>query len=57
MKPGKTSGYDGVQIEHLLSSTPLLIQYLSLLFQADISQQYIPTALSKGLVTCVLKKG
>ena len=57
MKPGKTSGYDGVQTENLLYATILLMQYLSLLFQACISQQYIPGALSEGLVTRVLKKG
>ena len=54
----KATRYNGVQTEHLLSTTPLLfIQYLSLLFQACIVQQYIPTAIFKDLVTYVLKKG
>ena len=58
MKTGKALWHDGVQIEHLVYATPLLIQYLSLLFQFFvISQNYISAALSEGLVTCVLKKG
>ena len=57
MKPGKAPGYDGMQTEHLPYATLLLMQYLSLLFQACISQQYNPAVLSEGFVTCAFKTG
>ena len=50
MKPGKAPGYDGMQTSHLLHAAPLLMQYLSLLFQACVSQQHIQATLSEGLL-------
>ena len=56
LMPGKASGSDGLQSNHLVYGTVELFEHLAILFKACTAKQHIPDVPCEGLVTCILKK-
>ena len=55
MKLGKSPGVDGVEVEHLIYSHPILVILLTLLFNALLRHSYVPTDFTLGIIIPILK--
>jgi phage terminase large subunit-like protein len=55
LKSGKAAGSDGMVVEHIKYSHPILMQYLTILFNLCIAASYIPKSFTKGIIIPILK--
>lgn len=55
MTRGKSPGYDGLSIEHILHAGPMIASRLGNLFNMCIRYSYIPDALMKTVVVPIIK--
>ena len=55
LKLGKAAGYDGITVEHLLYSHPILVVLTTFLFNACTQHGYVPNDFAFGLLIPLLK--
>ena len=53
LKRGKNDGYGGLTSDYIINGTPLLFQYLSILFSLMLSHCYAPSTYSFCISTMV----
>ena len=50
MKKGKAAGIDGLTVEHLIYSHPVLVVHLMVLFNIVLAYGVLPDAFGKGII-------
>ena len=55
MKVGRAAGPDGIEVEHILYSHPILVVLLHKLFNAILQHGYVPSIFCRGIIIPLLK--
>ena len=55
MKTGKAAGCDGITTEHSLHSRPVVVIYISRLFQVVFKWKYVPGDFRYGFIITLVK--
>ena len=55
MKLRKAAGHDGIEVEHLLHAHPILINVLSILFNAIVRYGYVPNGFGNDIIIPLAK--
>jgi len=55
MKLSRAAGFEGIEVQHMLYSHPILVVMLNKLFNAILQHGYVPSTFCRGVIIPLLK--